>query len=592
MNKILEYPRDNQLILRKKKSIRKMLLENENMVEKKIAILGGSTTEEIKNILELLLLNNSIKPSFYESEYAQYWQDSVFENEKLREFAPDFIFIHTSNKNIQQYPNVNDNAEDIENILNKQFEHFSIMWDKLRETYKCPIIQNNFEFLNFRLLGNSDVSDVHGRVNYITKLNIMFSDYANKNDNFFINDINYQSACFGLDKWSDQFYWYMYKYSLHIEAIPDLAFNVSNIIKSLCGKNKKAIAVDLDNTLWGGIIGDDGVGNIEIGQETSIGQAYYEFQLYLKSLQEQGIILNVISKNDYDNAISGIDHPYMILKREDFTSIKANWEPKSKNLLEIADELTLMIESFVFCDDNPAEREIIAQQTSGVSVVKLDKPEHYILAMDRGGFFEVTNLSSEDLNRNDMYKENIKRSRLMRSLESYEEYLNSLEMKAEIKPFDSIHVSRIAQLTNKSNQFNLTTKRYTNDQIEELMLDENHIALYGKLEDKFGDNGIVSLVIGKIEGDKVDIILWLMSCRVLKRDMEFAMFDSLVEACMKRGITRLNGYYYPSGKNKMVEDFYDKLNFQQVEELETSFKRWEYDLSKYHHKKNKVINVN
>lgn len=542
-------------------------------------------------MLELFLLNYAIRPAFFESEYSQYWNDAMFGNSELEALRPDIIFIHTSSRNIKAFPSLDSTKQNSEDLLLQQYEHFAVMWDKLSKVYHCPIIQNNFEYPFFRLMGNMDASDFRGRVNFVTRLNLMFYEYAQSHDNFFINDINYQSALYGLEKWSDTFYWHMYKYALCLDAVPLLAFNVANIIKSIFGKNKKAVALDLDNTLWGGIVGDDGVEKLELGQETSMGQAYTEFQDYLRNLQKQGVLLNIISKNDRENALAGLNHPQMTLKPDDFTCIKANWEPKSSNLIQMAQELSLLPESFVFVDDNPAEREIIRQQVPDAAVPELDRVEHYINAIDRAGYFETTILSQDDLKRAEMYRENAKRTELQLSFANYEDYLLSLEMKAEIAPFTELYMSRIAQLTNKSNQFNLTTKRYTNEEIESTSKDSQYITLYGKLADKFGDNGVVSVVIGHVQGEELDIILWLMSCRVLKRGMEFAMMDKLAEKAASIGIKRINGYYFPTAKNGMVKDFYDKQGFTKLSEDNNGNKKYTLDISNGYEKRNKVINI-
>lgn len=591
MGRLLEYPFDNGLIMRKRKAIRRELLSQEHLMEKHIAVLGGSTTHDIKEILELFLLQQGIQPLFYESEYAQYWQDAVFENMELERFQPDIVFIHTSNRNISRFPELTDSEDEVEALLAGQLEHFTVMWDKLAETYHCPVIQNNFEYPFYRFMGNQDVSNIHGRVSFINRLNMGFAEYAQAHAQFFINDINYQSALYGLEQWSDPFYWYMYKSALCMDAVPVLAFNVSNIIKSLFGKNKKALALDLDHTLWGGIVGDDGVENLEIGQETSKGQAYAEFQQYLKQLQKQGILLNIVSKNEYGNALAGLNHPQMVLKPDDFIVVKADWEPKSRNLVQIAEELALLPESFVFVDDNPAEREIIRQQVPGTAVPEMENVEQYICAIDHAGYFEMTNLSSDDLKRSDMYKENIARIRQQNSFDNYEDYLLSLEMKAVIRSFEPVYESRIAQLTNKSNQFNLTTKRYTQDEIAQMAEDANYITLYGRLEDCFGDNGIVSVVIGRIQNRELHIILWLMSCRVLKRDMEYAMMDILVRTCREKDISMIYGYYYPTAKNGMVKDFYGLLDFQKIQDDADGNSKWQFEVTDRYQGKNKVIKV-
>lgn len=594
--KELEYPFDSSYIMKKSKSLKKALLsDGSDRIHKKIAVLGGSTTHDIIRILELFLLNYGIEPEFYESEYGQYWQDAMFPGE-LNEFNPDIIYIHTSNRNITDFPTMDDSKEAVDEKLQKAYQHFETMWKKLSDTYHCPIIQNNFEAPFYRLLGNRDFFDVHGRLSFINRLNEKFAEYARKAsdsaESFFINDINYLSSCYGLDQWSDPLAWHMYKYALCIPAIPTLSFNVANIIKSIYGKNKKGLVLDLDNTLWGGVVGDDGVDGIEIGQETNLGQVYAEFQNYVKMQKDIGVLLTVDSKNDEENAIAGLNHPDGSLKPDDFVAIKANWEPKSENMKAIAKELNILPESLVFVDDNPAERAIVEGQIKGAAVPEIDSPEHYIRIIDHAGFFEATSVSDDDRKRNEMYMANKKRTELEESFTDYSEYLKSLEMEAEIAPFEKMYMPRIAQLTNKSNQFNLTTKRYTQDDIEKTAADDSNITLYGRLKDKFGDNGIVSLVIGNIRsGAELHIDLWLMSCRVLKRDMEFAMMDALVKKALERGVKTIYGYYYPTAKNKMVKEFYDIQVFDLVSEDADGNKTYKLDISKGYENKNKVIEV-
>lgn len=590
--KELEYPFDANYILSKKKSIRKMLLaDTTGMVEKRVAVLGGYTTSDICLIMELFLLNYGIKPQFYESEYNQFYQDAMFDNPELEAFRPDIIYVCTCNRNIIEYPHIEDSEERVEKLLNNEVERYTAIWNSLSERYQCPVIQNNFEMPLYRLMGNKDASDIHGRVNFLTRLNMEFYSYAQTHDDFYICDINYVSADYGLKEWSDPFYYYMYKYAVNVNAIPYLSFNVANIIKSVFGKNKKGLVLDLDNTLWGGVIGDDGVENIALGPEESEGQAYSEFQRYVKAQTELGVILNIDSKNEEENALAGLEHPDSELSKEDFIVIKANWDPKDRNLKAIADSLNLLPESLVFIDDNPAERHIVTEQLPGVIAPEIGQIHQYICNIDRGGYFEVTTLSSDDQKRNEMYKENARRAELQASFADYNEYLQSLEMKGIIKSFESIYMARIAQLTNKSNQFNLTTRRYTQSEIEELASDPEYITLYGKLLDRFGDNGVVSVVIGHLIDGECHIDLWIMSCRVLKRDMEFAMMDTLVHRCMDRGIKTIYGYYYPTAKNAMVKEFYALQGFDKLEEDADENTKWCYRISDTYEEKNKVIDV-
>lgn len=595
--KELEYPFDGNYIMKKSKSIKRALLAGEgSRIHKKIAVLGGSTTHDIIRILELFLLNNGIEPEFYESEYGQYWQDAMFPGEELSSFAPDIIYIHTSNRNITDYPTMDDDESAVNAKLDKAYSHFETMWETLADKYHCPIIQNNFEAPYYRLLGNRDVYDFHGRLSFVNRLNDRFYAYAAKaakdGRSFFINDINYLSSCYGLDAWSEPLYWHMYKYALAMPAIPTLSHNIACIIKSIYGKNKKGLVLDMDNTLWGGVIGDDGVDGIEIGQETNLGQVYSEFQSYVKLQKDLGVVLAVNSKNEMENALAGLEHPDSVLKKDDFVAIKANWNPKSENFKEIASELNLLPESLVFVDDNPAEREIINGQLPGVCAPVMDSPETYIRTLDHSGFFEATLISEDDRKRNEMYMANKKRDELKESFGDYSEYLRSLEMTADIAPFEKMFMPRIAQLTNKSNQFNLTTRRYSQDDIEAAALDPVNITLYGRLKDKFGDNGIVSLVIGREKDRELHIDLWLMSCRVLKRDMEFAMMDALVTKAKERGISVIYGYYYPTAKNKMVKDFYLTQGFDKIHEDEEGNITFRYEIAEPYENKNKVIEVN
>ena len=587
--KELEYPFDCDFIIKKKKNIRQQLLENEQkFLKKNIAILHGSETAEISSVLELFLLNYGIKPKFYELNLKDV---SPGKNKELTDFNPDIIFIHTTNKNITFYPTLRDTEKDVNQKLTDEFEKFINLWNSLEKNHKSIIIQNNFDYPFYRLLGNKDATDIHGKVNFITRLNLKFAEYAESHSNFLINDINYQSASFGIDKWTDELYWYMEGYALAKEAIPTLAFNIANIIKAVYKKKKKAFALDLDYTLWGGIVGDDGAENLEVGDKTAEGKIYASFQGYLKEYKDMGVVLTVNSKNNDNQAIAGLENPNNVLKKEDFVVIKTNWNSKSQNMLEIAKELNLGVDSIVFVDDTPAEREIINQQLKGVATPNIGyDPQYYIKNIDKSGFFEAISLFDEDLNKTEVYKQNKARNDLMLTIDDYNDYLRSLNMIATIDKFKPSYMSRITQLTNKSNQFNLTTKRYTQAEIEECAESKKYVTLYGKLTDKFGDNGIISAVIGHIDKKKMDIDLWIMSCRVLKRNMEFAMMDSLVEEAKNNDVEKIYGHYYPTEKNTMVKDFYYMQGFTKINEDSEGNTTWELDVKNYD-KKNRFIRL-
>ena len=577
-----QYPLDTEQLLRKKRRIRRELhAQNPHPLKKQVAILGGSTTNEVADQLGLFLLQYGIEAEFYQSEYAQYWQDAMFGSPELDEFHPDIIYVHTTWRNITNFPTTGSTADEINAMLDSEYEHFSVMWKALADKFHCPIIQNNFDRPNYRLMGNRDIYDPRGRSNFISRLNQRFYQYAAEHEDFYINDIDYLSADYGLTAWGDAFYWHMYKYAMCLDAIPSLANSIANIIKSIYGRNKKTLVLDLDNTLWGGVIGDDGVDGIAIGPEVPEGQVYAEFQSYCKALKSIGVILAVDSKNDEANALAGLNHPDSVLHPDDFVCIKANWDNKDLNLKAIADELSLGVDSFVFADDNPAERAIVAAQLPGVAAPALDGAENYIKTLDHGGYFEVTTLSGEDLKKTELYHANAQRRQAQASFADYNDYLRSLEMKATVRGFEPIYIQRIAQLTNKSNQFNLTTLRCSEDDIRAMADNAGWICLYGKLVDKFGDNGVVTVVAGEQDGETLHLRLWLMSCRVLKRGMEDAMMDCLVQDAVARGVRTIVGYYYPTAKNAMVKDFYGRMGFTQTAADEAGNTTWTLDAAAY-----------
>jgi len=593
LERLLQYPFDSALIMKKQRSIKRILLEKGRFIEKKIAILGGSTTADIKNILELFLIKDGIRPFFYESEYNRYYEDGMFENEELKSFKPDIIFIHTSTVNIMNLPEVNDTDEIVNNKLEAEYSKYKGLWEQLETTYNCTIIQNNFELPHYRMLGNLDCSDVHGYSSFIMNLNARFAEYARTAKGFYINDIHYLSAEVGLNNWYDRSFWHAYKYALSYEAIPVLAHNLANIITAILGKSKKCLVLDLDNTLWGGVIGDDGLNGIQIGKETPVAEAYTEFQEYVLKLKKRGVILAVCSKNDLANAKEGFSHPDSVLSVNDFVSFKANWEPKHINISQIAEDINIGVDSLVFVDDNPVERKIVTDNLASVLVPEVDATEvvSYLNILDRTGCFEPISISKDDLIRNQAYQENAKRNTLKEQFVSYDEFLASLNMKAEVTAFKPIYLERIAQLTNKSNQFNLTTKRYTLSEIEAVANNRNYITLYGRLADKFGDNGLVSVVIGEVKENTLHIDAWLMSCRVLKRGMEQAMFDELVSQSQQLGINIIKGYYYKTAKNSMVAELYKVLGF---ELFNTSGEDtvWEYSLPSNYINQNHFIIIN
>jgi FkbH-like protein len=579
-NKQLSYPFDSKLILRRRKRFKRELLEGENFTNIKVAVLGGSTTSEIINLVELFLLDNGIRPTFYESEYNRYFEDALFAGDDLEAFGPDIILVHTSVVNVTRFPGAGDSAAEVDQQIAQEVLKFEAIWDALAR-HDCAIIQNNFDLPSTRPMGNLDGYSHAGRVNFVNRLNAEFARAADRIRNLYLNDIHYLSSDIGLRTWFDPALWHLSKYAVSFEAMPDLAHNVSRIIRAILGRSYKCLVLDLDNTCWAGVIGDDGISGIQIGPETALGEAYTAFQAYAKALQERGVTLAVCSKNEMANAQEGFNHPETILRLSDFTVFKANWDPKYINIEEIATTLNVGIDSLVFVDDNPAERDAVSSQIPSVAVPDVGSDViDFVLHIDRNGYFETVTLSADDMQRNAYYQGNAKRHAEQVRFASYDDFLKSLEMKAIIRPFEIVYLDRITQLTNKTNQFNLTTRRYTAGEISAIAKDPCYVTLYGKLLDKHGDNGLVAISLGRIDSEICHIDLWLMSCRVLKRGMERAMLDRFVAMCREKGVSRIMGYYARTPKNSMVADLYADLGFTLLERSETK-STWQLDVADY-----------
>jgi FkbH-like protein len=586
----LRFPITPANILRKRHALKKELLGQANLMPTRIAILGGSTTTEVKSMLELFLLAHGIQPTFYESGYNRYSEDILFENPNFFNFKPDVVFIHTTWHNVSQFPELMETEEEVEQRLIREAARFESIWEKIHSVLGAVIIQNNFDLPCIRPLGNLEAFEPSGRVNFLMRLNAEFASYARNHSRFLINDILYLSAQVGLDAWHGHTYWYNFHMAVSPMATVALAQNVAGIVKSVYGRSKKCLVLDLDNTLWGGVIGDDGVKNLILGRDHPVGEAFLDFQQYVKDLRRRGVILAVCSKNDSENAKEGFSHPDSILKLDDFGVFKANWKPKPTNIREIAAELNIGLDSIVFVDDNPAERALVAEQLPEVASPEVgSNVARFAEVLESERYFEVHKVLQDDLDRSAYYNSNAQRSAYQFGFSDYGEFLASLEMTAEIAPFSPVYLERIAQLINKTNQFNLTTKRYTSGEIEDVPRDLSFVTLYGRLADRFGDNGLVSVVIGHVVAETVELDIWLMSCRVLGREMELAMFDALVEQCQARGISRIVGVYIPSRKNSMVAGHYLSLGFTAIEGCSESRQLWHYEVRESYAPKTRYI---
>ena len=562
-------------MINRKKIKRELLTMDMKRIPKKIAVLCGSTLGEFIDALEIYLLRQNILPEFWIGGYNRYFEDAVF-NDALAAFKPDVIYIHTTQHNLLNLPEMSDSDDIINEKLNKESARWHQIWDVCGERCGCTIIQNNFDLPPERVLGPLDGINFHGKLRFIRALNEHFADAALTKSSLYIHDINYLSAAEGLDSWHNASYMHLYKYAVSPGGMDVLAKSLSSLLNSLFGGRKKCLVLDLDNTLWGGIVGEAGPEQIEIGAGSPIGEAFAAFQRYLKQLSESGILLCAASKNEEEAAKSGFTAPGSVLSEADFACFYANWLPKDVNIQNMAKTLNLGLDSFVFIDDNPAERELIRNRLPQVAVIEAERPEKFLYELDRSGYFDTLTLSAEDTRRADLYKENQQRESEKNNFASYADYLISLEQTCLFTAASEKNLERVVQLAGKTNQFNLTTWRITTAELIAIASDPAYITICGSLKDKFGDNGLVTVLIGKIENDTLDILLWIMSCRVFSRRLEFAVFDKIISECEKRGIFKIKGVYKPTAKNKPVAGFYAGLNFEKSGENENGDSFWAY----------------
>ena len=570
----------HELISKKNDLIKQYNNKNKlTIINKKIAILTGSTSNFFKELLDLFLISKGIKPNFYISEFNKYYEDSIFGNKKLDAFMPDIVILYTTNLNISQFPEINNSKEYVLELIEKEVKKIIDCWSKLTEKFNCQIIQNNFEMSIVRNFGNKDTCDYRGNNFYINNINIRIAEESIKFNNVFIHDLSYQSMIFGLDNWYDKKLWYAYKIAFSLDALPMVVKNISNQICAIYGKSKKCIILDLDNTLWGGVIGDDGVNNINLNPENPEGAAYIDFQRYILKIHKKGILLAICSKNYEKNVELGLSHPNSILKLENFQCIIANWKSKDENIIEISQILNIGLDSIVFIDDNPAERHLIINSLPDVSVPDIGSEiDLYSNIIEKEGYFETINILSEDLNKSKMYSDNKQRIESVKKFESYEDYLKSLKMIAEVYTFESIYLDRIHQLINKTNQFNLTNYRITKQELLNLNEKSQNINISIKLFDLFGDNGLISALSAEKIDDCAFIRIWVMSCRVFSRGVEFLIFDVLINKLNKLNVKIIKVKYIKSNKNSIVIDLLNTLKFKMVMEYSNGDSDWRFDI--------------
>jgi FkbH-like protein len=529
----------------------------------RLAVLGSSTLAHLHGAIRVAGLRRGIWIDSYENEFGQYLQELADPSSALHEFQPTAILFAFDAYHVTAGLTAGLDEAGADAALAEVKERIRDTWRLARDAFRCPILQQTILPVHLPLLGNNEQRLPGSRAGFVARLNIELRAMADA-EGVDLVSLDSRVSADGIGKWHDAALWHRSKQEVSPTAAPFYGELVVRLLAAKLGRSFKCLVLDLDNTVWGGVIGDDGLEGIVIGQGSPLGEAYVAFQDYARELSRRGIILAVCSKNDEANAVEPFEkHPEMVLKRGDIACFIANWSDKASNIRAIAKDLNIGLDSLVFIDDNPFERNLVRQELPMVAVPEVDDdPTYYPRAIADAGYFEGIAITDEDRERSGQYQGNRAREALKSSVTDLDSYLRGLEMQLIWRPFDKIGLQRTVQLINKSNQFNLTTRRYTEEDVLAVMDDPGAFGLQLRLTDRFGDNGVIAIIIGRLRDDgDLYIDTWLMSCRVLGRQVEPTTLNLIAQEARRLGAKRLIGEYIPTKKNAMVKEHYTRLGF-------------------------------
>jgi FkbH-like protein len=530
----------------------------------RLALVADATTDFMVPVLRAALFNVGLRPWLYVAPYGPISLSLLDTDGALARFRPQLTIVFNVTQHLPPGPGLTDSLAEVERYVDEVCESLLTPCAVFHERSGSELLMNNFHALPWRAAGNLGAKLAGDPTNLIHRINVALGDRAPRY--LQILDVASLAEERGLDTWFDERYWYLARQPISFACVSDYCRSVAATVGAIFGRSKKCLVLDLDNTLWGGVIGEDGLSGIHIGEGSAEGEAFKAFQLYVKQLKDRGVLLAVCSKNDERSARSAFtDHPEMVLRLDDFVAFKANWRSKPENLLAIASEVGLPLEAMVFVDDNPAERDEVAQALPDVTVPALpDDPAGFVRALDHERLFEAPALTNEDLARTATYHARSQTLSALSEATDRRSFLQSLQMKAVIHPFEPVSFERITQLVNKTNQFNLTTPRLVLATVQQLASDAASVTRTVRLQDRFGDHGLVSVLFGRIAERRLMLDAWLMSCRVLGRGVEFLLFNHLVAIARERGLQEMVGYYRPTDRNELVKDHYAKLGFSRA----------------------------
>jgi FkbH-like protein len=526
----------------------------------RLAILGSSTCAHLHSGVRLAGLRRGMWIVTYEAGYGQYLQELFDPHSALHQFRPDVVLFALDPYHLTRGASL-DTSQPSDTFADVQ-ARLEGCWKAAKATFGCRIIQQAILPVLLPVLGDNEARLPEAPARIIERLNAWLRDDAVPRG-IDLLALDARAALSGTRDWHDVALWHRAKQETSPKKSPIYGELVGRILAAQCGRSFKCLVLDLDDTLWGGSIGDDGLDGIVLGQGSPRGEAYVAIQEYALSLASRGVILAVCSKNDPSNALAAFDdHPEMVLDRKHISSFIANWDDKPSNIRRIARELNIGLDGIVLLDDSAFERELVRRELPMVAVPEVsDDPSWYPSVLADAGYFDALIVTREDTQRIHQYRTNLERERQRHQSAGLDEYLRDLDMTLLWQPFEQVDLARIAQLVNKSNQFNLRPQRYSEAQLTKLMDDPLALTLQLRLVDRFGDNGIIAAVIGLIEEEDLFIDTWLMSCRVFGRTVEHATLNLIVECSRARQLSHLIGQYRPTPRNHIVKNHYQKLGF-------------------------------
>ncbi len=553
----------------------------------RLAIIGSATLNHLAPAIRVAGLRRQVLFDTFVGHYGQYRQEVLDRTSELHQFAPEVVLLSLGAGQLVGSVPLGATSSEAECALGTALDELGQLWRSIQQSLGADVIQQTFLDVAEPVFGSFEARVPGSAASLTAQLNARIAA-ASATAGVHLLDIARQVQRDGLSRWYDLSRWLQAKMEIAPSATPMFGELVARVIAAQRGLSRKCLVLDLDNTLWGGVIGDDGIGGIVLGEGSAAGEAHLALQRYARQLGERGVILAVCSKNDPAIAEAAFrDHPEMVLRPPDIAVFIANWEDKAVNLKRIASRLNIGVDSLVFVDDNPAERDRVRQALPGVAVPELPGDvAGYVGCLADAGYFEAIAFTTEDRQRGEQYAANAAREALLEASGGMDEYLRSLGMVLDHAPFQDVDQARVTQLINKTNQFNPTTRRYTQKEVSAVSTSPVCLTLQLRLADRFGDNGLVSaLILQPVEGraDQLEMDTWVMSCRVFGRQLEHEALNLVVEAARSRGVTSLRADYLPTAKNGVVGDLYPRLGFRAAEEVASvpGATRWVLDLADY-----------